>query len=86
MKSIESGSAAEVMTLDETCALLRVSRPTVFELVHRGKIPGRQVGSRWRFHRPSVVRWLQGVRDPAERAEDGAAASSKEREQVAVEQ
>lgn len=78
MNSIESGCAAEVMTLDETCALLRVSRPTVFELVHRGKIPCRQVGSRWRFHRPTVVRWLQGLQGPIECAAGGASAARSE--------
>lgn len=50
----------EVLNLEETAALLRISRPTLLELAHRREIPARQAGKVWRFHRPTVLGWLAG--------------------------
>jgi excisionase family DNA binding protein len=48
-----------VLTVDETAALLRVNRKTVYELIARGEIPGvRRLGRVVRIHRPTVLSWL----------------------------
>jgi excisionase family DNA binding protein len=50
-----------VLTVDELSRLLRVNRNTVYELFHRGEIPGGQkVGRSIRFSRDTVVQWLRG--------------------------
>lgn len=62
-ESLDMGASSygnEILTLEETCALLRVSRPTLFELIKRGDIPCRKVGRAWRFRREVVLDWLQG--------------------------
>jgi excisionase family DNA binding protein len=49
----------EVITIDELAAMLRVSLPTAYSAVQRGKVPGAvKIGRVWRLHRPTVVSWL----------------------------
>ena len=61
MREAEHLDREEVLTLEETAALLRISRPTLFELIKRREIPCRKVGRAWRFHRESVIAWLAGI-------------------------
>jgi excisionase family DNA binding protein len=58
--SPDSSSAVDVLTLTETAALLRISRPTLFEMLRKGEIPARKVGRQWRFNRAVVLDWLHG--------------------------
>jgi excisionase family DNA binding protein len=58
--------AAEVLTLDEAAAYLRVSSEEVDGLASRGDLPGRKIGEQWRFHRSALVEWLSQP-SPAER-------------------
>lgn len=48
----------EVMGVKELAEYLRISVHTVYRLAEQGKIPGRKVGKRWRFHREVIVEWL----------------------------
>ena len=50
----------QVMTFDETAELLRISRPTLFEIIKRHEIPCRKVGRSWRFNKEVVLNWLSG--------------------------
>jgi excisionase family DNA binding protein len=52
--------SAEIMTLDETATLLRVSKPTLLDLAQSRRIPARQVGRIWRFRRSIVLSWVAG--------------------------
>ena len=58
--------AAEVLTLAEAAAYLRVSSEEVDTLASRGDLPGRKIGEQWRFHRSALVDWLSQP-SPAER-------------------
>jgi excisionase family DNA binding protein len=49
----------EVLTLDETAALLRVSRRTMFRLIAAREIPAFKVGGRWRFKRDYLLRIIE---------------------------
>jgi len=50
---------AEILSFREALVLLKISRNTLYRLVHTGQIPGvRRVGRAWRFHRASLMRWL----------------------------
>jgi excisionase family DNA binding protein len=51
-------SAPEVLTLEGVAELLDVAPELVVELAEKGEIPGRQIGSQWRFARPAVLAWL----------------------------
>lgn len=50
---------AEVLTLPEVAAYLRVPEEAVLELVARDALPGQQIGGEWRFLKRAVVEWLR---------------------------
>ncbi len=50
-----------VLTVDEVAEILRVNRNTVYELFHRGKLPGGcHVGRNIRFSSKALLEWLRG--------------------------
>ena len=49
----------DVLTVDETAALLRMDRKTVYNAIQRGEIPGaRRLGRSIRLSRDAVLAWL----------------------------
>jgi excisionase family DNA binding protein len=50
---------ANVMTLDEAAAYLRVSPDDVLVAVATAKLAGQQIGKQWRFSRHALNRWLE---------------------------
>ena len=53
-------SVPEVLTTQEAVRLLRISRPTLYELIKRREIPVRKVGRSYRFCRSALLTWLAG--------------------------
>src|SRR5262245_33108233 len=49
----------EVLTLAEAAAYLRVPEADVVRMVGPSGLPGRLIGSEWRFSRTAIERWLQ---------------------------
>lgn len=47
--------AAEVLTVAETAALLRISRNTVTRMARDGRLPGYRFGDSWRFRRSALL-------------------------------
>lgn len=63
-------TSAEVLTVDELAALLRLNRKTIYEALARGEIPGtRRIGRSYRVSRRAVLEWLSDgqVRVPRSR-------------------
>jgi excisionase family DNA binding protein len=54
----ETSPTAEVLTLDEAAALLRVSIDAVRARAERGELPGRRFESDWRFAHSALLAWL----------------------------
>ena len=50
---------AELMTVEETAAYLRVTKKTVYRLLERGSIPATKIGHQWRFDKALIDEWLQ---------------------------
>jgi excisionase family DNA binding protein len=48
----------DVLTLDETAALLKLPVDTVRMRAEDGDLPGRRFGNEWRFARTAVIAWL----------------------------
>ena len=48
----------DILTVKETAEFLRVPRSTVYKLAQGGLMPAQKVGRHWRFHRPTIVRWI----------------------------
>jgi excisionase family DNA binding protein len=47
-----------VLTLEEAAAYLRLPPETVARQILQGEIPGRQVGTEWRFLQSALDEWL----------------------------
>ena len=61
-----AGAGGDVLTLEELSELLRVDRAAVLEQAACGRLPGRRLGSDWRFSRAAVLAWLgEGEHAPA---------------------
>ncbi len=52
--------SSSILTLREAAQYLKVSRTTLYDLVGRGLVPGRRVGSVWRFHVGQLDEFLRG--------------------------
>jgi excisionase family DNA binding protein len=50
----------EILTIEQAAEMLQVSTRTIQRLVKTGEIPGRQVGTQWRFHRDQLCDWVRG--------------------------
>lgn len=51
----------DLMTVDEVAEHLRVSRPTVYRLIHAGELDGAfqlSGNGSWRIRRPLLERWI----------------------------
>jgi excisionase family DNA binding protein len=59
-----NGPLAEVLTLAEAAAYLRVAESEILRLVHDQGLPGRQVGTDWRFLKFALQDWLRGETPP----------------------
>jgi excisionase family DNA binding protein len=54
-----ASSSAEVFTLPEAAAYLRVTESELLRLVHDQALPGRQFGTEWRFLKSAIQDWLK---------------------------
>jgi excisionase family DNA binding protein len=55
----EEARASEVMTVEETAALLRVEVGEIQTLIADRVLPARQLGTNWRLSRSAVLAWLR---------------------------
>lgn len=60
-------TAAEVFTLPEAAAYLRVSETDLLQLVDDQALPGRQFGVEWRFLKSAIQDWLRTPPKPGTR-------------------
>lgn len=65
--AVEAGTGADIpavntllLTVADLCALLQISRTTLFRMEKAGKVPGRlSLGGQVRYHRETVETWLR---------------------------
>jgi hypothetical protein len=50
----------EVMNAEQVGQLLQIDEKVVIGLAEAGKLPGRKLGTAWRFSRAALVAWLAG--------------------------
>ena len=53
-----NGVTADVLTLDEAAAYLRLPKPDVLRLIEDQGLPARQIRSEWRFLKSAIEQWL----------------------------
>ncbi len=52
-----------LLTVEETCAYLRLSRATVYRLLKTGELPSFKVGKSRRLPEPDIENYLKRQRD-----------------------
>jgi len=63
MKNVDFDSRGEILTTEEVCNLLRVSRQTIYKFVDQGRLPGTKIGQSYKFLRSEVMEFLKGRPD-----------------------
>ena len=54
----------DYLTIEEVCALLKLSDRTIYDLCRKGKLPGAaKVGGVWRVDQSKLTAWLQAGGD-----------------------
>jgi excisionase family DNA binding protein len=54
----------EVMSAEQAGQFLQIDEAVVIEMAERGKLPGRKLGTAWRFSRVALVAWLSAPEKP----------------------
>jgi excisionase family DNA binding protein len=54
--SIKEG---DLLTTDDICRLLKVKKPYIYQLTHKGKIPFIKIEGIIRFRATEISKWLQ---------------------------
>ncbi len=57
-QSHEPAEPREVMNAEQAGQFLQIDEAEVVELAEAGKLPGRRLGTAWRFSRAALVTWL----------------------------
>ena len=50
---------AELMTIDDLAAYLKVSRRTIYEWLKHNKIPAVKLVGQWRFRKEEIDSWME---------------------------
>ena len=54
-----SQTKPSLMTIDELAKYLRMKKVTIYKHAQEGKVPGFKVGSKWRFKKSTVDKWIE---------------------------
>jgi hypothetical protein len=58
--SFQSYDPPEVLNAEQAGQFLQIAEAVVIELAEAGVLPGRKLGTAWRFSRAALVAWLAG--------------------------
>ena len=58
--SFQPHDPPEVLNVVQAAELLQLETKLVLELAEAGKLPGRKLGTDWRFSRSALIAWLAG--------------------------
>src|SRR5713101_1404723 len=53
-----AADSQEILTLSEAASLLRASPEDIEQLATQQRLPGRRIGTQWRFSRTALLSWL----------------------------
>jgi Helix-turn-helix domain len=62
--SFQAYDPPEVMNAEQAGEFLQIAADAVIQLAEAGELPGRKLGSAWRFSRVALVAWLAGPEQP----------------------
>jgi excisionase family DNA binding protein len=58
--SFQPHDPPEVLNVQAVAELLQLDRKVVLEMAEAGQLPGRKLGTEWRFSRTAIIAWLAG--------------------------
>ncbi len=58
--SFQPNDPPEVLDAQAVAELLQLERKVVLDMAEAGKLPGRKLGTEWRFSRTAIIAWLAG--------------------------
>lgn len=58
--SFQPHDPPEVLNAQQVADLLQLEKKVVLEMAEAGKLPGRKLGTEWRFSRTAIIAWLAG--------------------------
>lgn len=72
----------DIMTIEALAEYLKISRSTLYKLVQDGRLPGRKIGKRWRFHKDAIDEWVkrgpgESAVEPGSKARKGVVAATR---------
>lgn len=50
----------EILTLEDVCKIMRISKPTASSLIRSHKLDARMVGRAYRISKSSLIRFFEG--------------------------
>ena len=65
--SFQAYELPEVLTAAQAGQFLQLEEKTVLELAEQGALPGKKLGSTWRFSKTALVDWLSSAEPPKKR-------------------
>lgn len=74
----------EILTLSQAAEYLQVSERTILRMLKDGRIPGRQVGTQWRFDREQLRAWVRGDEPDPEHRQSQRELIEQERSRLGV--
>ena len=48
----------DILSAEELAQYLNVNYRTILQMARHGRLPGRRVGTAWRFHKEAIDQWL----------------------------
>ena len=63
---------SSVLTIDEVADYLKMKTVTIYKHAQDGKIPAFKVGSKWRFKKETIDRWIEAQENGKKRYKGGA--------------
>ena len=61
IRAMDSKPAVDILNLEETAELLRVSNQTVYNMIRAGRIKAYKAGREWRFLRSDIAAYLNSM-------------------------
>ena len=52
----------ELLTLKELSRYLKISKPTLYKMAEKGKIPSLKIANQWRFKKEDISTWIEKQR------------------------
>ena len=53
----------DILSAEELAHYLGVNYRTILQMARQGRLPGRRVGTAWRFHKAAIDQWLSAAEE-----------------------